>query len=84
MKLKISRHDPGKPGGKAFVETENVQVVADYATVDGEHLKLGYDNKIMVDIHVGDWEKAVDAENAVRRAIQYNETWTLEEGCIDA
>jgi len=80
MNISVQPHD----NDSAFVETGHVQVVCDSARTDGEHLKLGYAAMTMVDIHVGSVEDARKAENAVRRAIQYDETWTLEDGCIDA
>jgi hypothetical protein len=60
---------------KAVVSTDSAKMVAEYAKTDGEHLKLGYDNVTMMDIHVGSVELAGEAKNAVRRAIEYNEEW---------
>lgn len=60
---------------KAIVSTDNAKMVAEYAKVDGEHLKLGYDNVTMMDIHVGSVEGAQDAKTAFRRARVYNEEW---------
>jgi hypothetical protein len=60
---------------KAIVSTDNAKMVTEYAKVDGEHLKLGYDGVTMMDIHVGSVEEASEAKNAVRRAKQYNEEW---------
>lgn len=60
---------------KAVVSTDSAKMIAEYAKTDGEHLKLGYDNVTMMDIHVGSVELAGEAKNAVRRAIEYNEEW---------
>ena len=60
---------------KVIVSTENAKMVAEYAKTDGEHLKLGYDNVTTMDVHVGSVELAGEAKNALRRAIQYGETW---------
>lgn len=64
---------------KVVVSTGNAKMVAEYAKVDGEHLKLGYGNVTMMDVHVGSVELASEAKNALRRAKQYGETWNADE-----
>lgn len=71
---------PSESGELALVTTDNMEALCDDAYINKEdgNLHLTYDHTATVKVVIGDASVAHDAMNAVRRAIEYEETWNAD------
>ena len=77
--------EPSESGELALVSTEDMEALCDGAYIDKESgdLNLTHDHLVAVRVNVGDASLAHNAMTAIRRAIDYGESWDAEDNWME-